>query len=158
MSHPESTLSRLALEAAAKGICTLAPAQAHTLRPRSSGVLTIARGAVWVTNLGPHEGTAEGGPQGDMVLPAGASLAVQAGSAWVIEPIGLHGQPAQLAAFDWHAADDTDRLAWKAAVARPASDLGHAMGDAAQAFTRLLRGVAMWLLTPRWPHRPSRET
>ena len=78
LSHPESTLSRLALEAASKGIRTLGPTQAQTLRPSSNGVLTVARGAVWVTGLGPHEGTAEGGPQGDLVLTSGASLAVQA--------------------------------------------------------------------------------
>ena len=158
MSHLESPLSRLALEAASKGIRTLGPTQAQTLRPSSNGVLTVARGAVWVTGLGPHEGTAEGGPQGDLVLTSGASLAVQAGSVWVIEPIGLHGQPAQLAAFDWHAAEDADRLAWQAAVAHPASEFGHAMGDAAQAFVRLVRCAAMWLLTPRLPHRPSRKT
>ena len=114
MSHPESTLSRLALEAAAKGIHTLAPLQAHTLRALGDGVLTVARGALWVTDLGPHAGTAEGGPQGDVVLPAGARLNVRAGSALVIEPIGLHGEAAQLAAFGWHtnAADSRTGRYW----------------------------------------------
>ena len=158
MSNPESTLSRLALEAASKGICTLAPTQARTLRPLSNGVLTVARGAVWVTELGPHAGTAEGGPQGDMVLPAGTRLPVQAGRTLVIESIGLHGQPAQLAAYGWDSVDDSSPLAWEVAVARPANELGHAIGDAGQAFTRLLRGVLAWVLVPRLAPRRSRGT
>ncbi len=158
MSHPESTLSRLALEAASKGIRTLAPMQAQTLRPLDNGILTVARGAVWVTDLGPHDGTAEGGPQGDVVLPAGASLQVAAGRALVIEPIGLHGQPAQLAAFDWRAADESDQLAWNVAVRRPANELGHAVADAAHALARLVRGVAAWAFGPKLSHRASRGT
>ena len=157
MSHPESTLSRLALEAAAKGIHTLAPLQAHTLRALGDGVLTVARGALWVTDLGPHAGTAEGGPQGDVVLPAGGRLNVRAGSTLVIEPIGLHGEAAQLAAFGWHT-NAADSRTWTVAVARPAIDLGHALGDAGQALARLARGVAAWLLTPHLPRRPSRGT
>ena len=145
MSHPESTLSRLALDAAAHGLWTLAPARALTLRPRRDGVLHLARGAAWATRSGPHAGTAEGGPQGDLLLAPGTRLALRAGDTLVLEPIATGGEPARLLAFDWcehtalHAAP-----AWHEAVARPAHDLGRALADATHAFARLARGVLRW--------------
>ncbi|MFT4195313.1 hypothetical protein, partial [Ottowia sp.] len=45
LDNTETTLSRLARDAAAQGLWTLAPARALTLRPRRDGVLHLARGA-----------------------------------------------------------------------------------------------------------------
>ena len=134
MPHPESTLSRLAREAAARGLWTLAPARALTLRPRRDGVLRIARGAAWATRGGPHAGTAEGGPEGDLLLAPGARLALRAGDTLVLEPIAAGGEPAGVVAFDWHEST--------------------ALGGAAQAFARLARGMLRWS-GGRLARRPS---
>ncbi|MFT3779467.1 MAG: DUF2917 domain-containing protein [Ottowia sp.] len=145
MPHPESTLSRLAPEAATRGLWTLSPARALTLRPRRDGVLHLARGAAWATRAGPHAGTAEGGPQGDLLLAPGTRLPLRAGDTLVLEPIAAHGEPARAIAFDWrettapHAAP-----AWHEAVARPAHDLARALAEATHAFARLARGVLRW--------------
>jgi hypothetical protein len=143
MSHPQSPLSRLALEAASQGLWTVSPARALSLRPRRAGVLCIAHGAAWVTRSGPHPGTAEGGPQGDLLLQAGERLALRAGDALVLEPVATPGQPAATLAFDWREAS-ADALLWREAVGRPAHELGRALAEAAHAFARLARGVPAW--------------
>ena len=145
MSHPESTLSRLALDAAAHGLWTLAPARALTLRPRRDGVLHLARGAAWATRTGPHAGTAEGGPQGDLLLAPGTRLPLRAGDALVLESIAAGDEPARVVAFDWReSAARHTAPAWHEAVARPAHDLTRALGEAAHAFARLARGALHW--------------
>ena len=101
MHAPESTLSRLALAAAAQGLRTLAPGQALALRPREPGELAIRRGAAWVTFDVPARG-APNGPLGDLYLPAGSRLALRPGQRLVLEPITPRGAGArQLLVFDW---------------------------------------------------------
>lgn len=100
MSSAQSTLSQLALAAAVQGLQTLAPARAMHLRPRRDGELHIVQGNVWATRNGPHDATA-GGPQGDLILTPGMRLPLRAGETLVLEPIGLHGAPARIVAFDW---------------------------------------------------------
>ena len=156
MPHRASTLSRLAHEAASNGLWTIAPARALTLRPQRHGVVHIARGAAWATHAGPHEGTAEGGPQGDLLLEPGARLALRAGDTLVLEPIAVHGQPAHAVAFEWHEAAGLKAQAWQDAVARPASDLRRALGDAARAFARLAQGVLGWAASRLRPPASAR--
>ena len=147
MSHAEQTLSLLALNAAAKGIQTLAPAQARTLRAGHATVLRMARGAAWVTRCGPHAGTAEGGPQGDLLLEAGEQLHLNAGETLVLEPIGQHGQAPRLVAFDWHEAErNAAPLRWEQAVGGPAGELAQSLSDVGQALVRLGRGALAWSL------------
>lgn len=100
MSKPESTLSQLALAAAARGVQTLAPGRAMTIRARRDGELCVVRGSIWATRNGPHAATA-GAAQGDLFLTAGTRLALRTGETVVLEPIGLHGATARVAAFDW---------------------------------------------------------
>ena len=101
MNAPESTLSRLALAAAAQGLRTLAPGQALALRPREPGELAIRRGAAWVTFDVPARG-APNGPLGDLYLPAGSRLALRPGQRLVLEPITPRGALASLPlVFDW---------------------------------------------------------
>ena len=100
MNAPESTLSRLALAAAAQGLRTLAPGQALALRPREAGELAIRRGAAWVTFDVPARG-APSGPLGDLYLPAGSRLSLRPGQRLVLEPIAVRGQRAMPLAFAW---------------------------------------------------------
>ena len=104
MTAPESTLSRLALAAAAQGLRTLAPGQALTLRAREPGALVIRRGAAWVTFDVPARG-APRGPLGDLYLPAGSRLALAPGQRLVLEPIAPRaGQPAAPLSLRWRQA------------------------------------------------------
>lgn len=100
MKNPESALSQLALAAVARGVQTLAPGRAMTIQARRQGELCVVRGSIWATRRGPHAATA-GAAQGDLILGAGMRLALRAGETLVLEPIGLHGAPACVAAFDW---------------------------------------------------------
>lgn len=138
MSHAERPLSPHALAAASHGIETLAPTQARTLLADRAVVVRIARGAAWATRRGPHAGTAEGGPQGDLLLEAGARLRLEAGESLVLEPIGVHGLAAGRLAFDWCA------------------DEGGATApmDTAHAVARLARGALIRALQ----HLPRRTT
>ncbi len=119
MNAPESTLSRLALAAAAQGLRTLAPGQALSLRPREAGELHVVRGAAWVTFDVPARG-APTGPLGDLFVPAGGRLPLPPGQRLVIEPMALRGQPPAPLVFGWQAASA------RQAAARAGGPLGAA--------------------------------
>lgn len=122
MNAPESTLSRLALAAAAQGLRTLAPGQALSLHPREAGELQVARGTAWVTFDVPARG-APRAPLGDLFVPAGGRLPLRPGQRLVIEPIALRGQPPAPLVFSWQAAS----------ARRPAGRAGGPLGTAAPA-------------------------
>src|SRR3954451_22881869 len=65
------------------GTWKLGARRAMTLLPRSTGVLHIASGRVWVTCDGPHAGALN--DLGDHILHAGDRMALCAGKRWVIE-------------------------------------------------------------------------
>ena len=129
------------------GCWKLEAGRALTLRPRSSGVLRIADGRVWVTMDTLREGDQAAG---DLFLVPGRGLVVQAGQRVVIESSGMDRQMA--AYFSWdplpqhqaHAVDRATRDAgrWQIGVAQPVRDLGLALGQAGAALGRLVQGVA----------------
>ena len=135
------------------GCWKLDAGRALTLRPRSSGVLRIAHGRVWVTMDLLH---ADAQAAGDLFLVPGRGLVVQAGQRVVIESSGTDRQMA--AYFSWdplpqqqaHAVDSATRHAgrWQLAVAQPVRDLGLALGQAGTALGRLVQGVAGLALGP----------
>ena len=142
MSNPSHALSPLALQAAARGLQTLAPGQALTLRPPRAGVLRVQRGALWVTRGG-LQGAKASGAAADEILRPGQHLRLRAGEWVVVEPIAAPGTPLQRVALNWQA---SDRTHWAAAVAQPASDLRHALQQAGQASVRMSRGLLAWAL------------
>lgn len=127
----------------------LAPRHAVSLLPKAPCVLRIAQGRVWVTT-GAHLGGGDQPDSGDVVLHAGDELAVPAGARLVMESWPV--QPGEVVRFDF----SEPVAAWAAPlprfereVARPARELGHellssvgALGRAAWAFARVLRGLA----------------
>ncbi|MBL0917228.1 MAG: DUF2917 domain-containing protein [Hydrogenophaga sp.] len=108
--------------------------RAISLFPAEDSCLTINQGRAWVTlNL----------PQvvaglDDLVLKAGETLRVPAGTHLVMEP-WASGDALR---FDWcvlPVPEPSGRFARE--VARPTRELGMALGQVAVAFARLLRGV-----------------
>ena len=136
MRTQPDALSSLALRAPAPGLHALAAGQARRWCASRSGELRVARGSLWITFDGPQPGT-EAGPQGDLFLHAGERLAVPAGASVVIEPASRYPS-ANDAAFTWQAQRP---VGLGEAVRGPASDLSHALGDAAHALSRLMAGV-----------------
>lgn len=142
------------------GCWKLDAGRALTLRPRSSGVLRIAHGRVWVTMDLLH---ADAQAAGDLFLVPGRGLVVQAGQRVVIESSGTDRQMA--AYFSWdplpqqqaHAVDRATHHAgrWQSAVAQPVRDLGLALGQAGAALGRLAQGVAGWALGLRYQRAGS---
>ena len=103
MSDVDSALSRLACHAAAQQVQALPPAQACTLRATVPSVVCIVSGRAWVTRLGPHAGTAEGGPQGDEWLSAGQEMRLATHDAVVLEAVALPGHSHEGVRFTWRA-------------------------------------------------------
>ncbi len=143
MTSASHALSPLALQAAARGLRTLALGQATTLRPARDGVLRVQRGARWVTQ---GDSASTGCRAGDEFLWPWQRLSLRAGDAVVVEPIAVPGSPVQRVALEWQPSPATR---WSADVARPAHELRRALHDAAQAGVRLARGLLRWAL-----HRP----
>jgi hypothetical protein len=134
------TLQRTIGVAAARG-WRLDARRAMSLRPKVPSRLYITQGRAWVTLGLPTQG--HGNELGDHMLEAGQSLAVPAGARVVMEP----WQPAQATPvrFEWcseaeaRAAEVDTRFGRE--VAQPGRELVAALGQAAWAFLRLVRGL-----------------
>lgn len=135
MSHPIASLPRRQ----AIGSWRLHPGQAMRLQPSQAAVLRIYCGRVWVT-LGQPAGTTPD-TAGDRFLGPGDALVVPAGVRLVMEPLAAPHET-QPVHFDWseaRAAAVPGRFARE--VASPARELGVALGQAAGALVRVLRGL-----------------
>lgn len=110
--------------------------QALSLRPAGCSELRIIGGDAWVTlqQTHPDEGVV------DHVLRAGETLAVPAGAHLVMEP-WTSGQALRFDWTEWSGAQARPQRFAREVVA-PSRELAQALGQAAVAFGRLLRGVA----------------
>ena len=122
------------------GAWRLHPGHAMSLRPKQAAVLRIRRGRMWVT-LGMPSALS---PQasGDRFLRDGESLVVPAGARLVMEPLSPREADGPVC-FDW--SDAAPPLAAQGRFGRevmgPMRELGTAMGLAALALARVLRGL-----------------
>ncbi len=115
--------------------------RAMSLRPKVPSRLYITQGRAWVTLGMPVKGA--GNELGDHMLEAGQSLAVPVGARLVMEP----WQPASTAPvrFEWCA--EAEAIATEVPtrfgreVAAPTREMFAALGQAAWAFARLVRGL-----------------
>jgi hypothetical protein len=138
MSTPQ-ILSLPRSRAAAAGTWRLHPGHSMSLRPRRASVLRVDRGRVWVTLGGPYQGSTRA--SGDVVLCAGETLPVPAGARVVMEPWPQAGDALPVH-FDWQerpAPACAGRFACE--VLAPSRQLRTALGEAALASVRLLRGL-----------------
>jgi hypothetical protein len=134
------TVQRAIGVAAARG-WRLDARRAMSLRPKVPSRLYITQGRAWVTLGVPTQG--HGNELGDHMLEAGQSLAVPAGARVVMEP----WQPAQATPvrFEWcgeaeaQVAEASSRFGRE--VATPTREMVVALGQAAWAFARLVRGL-----------------
>jgi hypothetical protein len=108
-------------------------------KPRTAGVLGVLQGRVWLTrDVSVRTLPAEAG---DHFLTPGAPLHVRAGERVVLE--ALRGQGHAPVALQWRAAPATGPGSrWQTAVAEPVRDMRDGLVWAAQAFGRLLAGLA----------------
>jgi hypothetical protein len=121
------------------------PHSAHTVRPERDSLLRIAQGAAWVTL--PSQ-------RGDHVLQAGQTLAVCSGEHVVIEDWHAGGAPLHYALEPSAQHSNAGGTQWNSlrtlspsycqAVLAPLADLRSALGLAAAALRRLLRGISAW--------------
>lgn len=122
------------------GAWRLFPGSAMSLQPKADAELRLRRGEVWVTLGETDHGIP--GASGDRFLRAGEALLVPAGAWLVMEALDAHGGDGPVF-FDW-----TDLGANRAAPSRfrrevvtPSRDLVSALGLAAVALVRVLRGL-----------------
>ena len=156
-AHPLQAFGLRAQGAGPAGSWKLRCGHAVTLRAASAAVLRINHGRVWATVDGPHAGPANN--QGDLVLKAGDRLTLKAGQRVVIETWKSGAASANEAVyFSWDPALDAAALPSRlpsglqqrapagsriqVAVLYPLRDFGAALRLAAQAFGRLVCGVA----------------
>jgi hypothetical protein len=146
------TMHQSLLQAGVPGSWKLEAGRALSLTPAAAGVLRIAEGRVWVT-LDMQPGDLEA--SGDLFLVPGRGLVVQAGQRVVLESAGSDRQAA--AYFSWDPLPRAQAAAvgravpngrWQHAVALPARQLGHALGQAGVALGRLTLGLLGLLLVP----------
>ena len=140
----QSTLSAAALTECWK----LDAGHATTLQPHQAGVFRVAEGQIWVTLDGPHPGHTM--VQGDHVLQAGDSLALQAGQRLVVETWSLDGQ-GQPGYFSWEPQTEaiwdgrheaaSAGAQWRGGVVQPGRELALALRSAATAAGRLAMGL-----------------
>lgn len=112
--------------------------QALSLRPAGASELRVIGGDAWVTltRTHPDDGVA------DHVLRAGDSLSVPAGAHLVMEP-WTSGQALRFDWTEWPGAQPQARpQRFARDVVAPSRELVQALGQAAWALGRLLRGVA----------------
>ena len=128
------TRSESASNAARRGHL-LAAHRALSLYPVEDSELRICSGRAWVTLNLPQ---VHGG-LGDLVLQAGETLRVPAGTHLVMEP----WRTGDALRFDWCLSERSTERAGRFAreVAAPTRELARALGQVAVAFARLLRGV-----------------
>jgi len=114
--------------------------RAMSLRPQVPSRLHITQGRAWVT-LGQSPKGA-GNESGDLVLNAGESLAVPAGTRLVMEPWQSGAGPVR---FEWCAEPEAQAVAqpdrFGREVVAPSRELLVALGQAGVAFARLVRGL-----------------
>ncbi len=149
------------------GCWKLEAGRATTLQPHQAGMFRVARGQVWVTFDGPHQGA--GNEQGDQVLRAGEQIALKPGQRAVVEPwfIGAIDKQSPPAYFSWEPARQMQRSSsrssvavdtpWHGGVVQPVRDLAVALGVASGALGRLVLGLGRWSgsLVARRGVRPS---
>lgn len=123
----------------AVGAWRLHPGHAMALRPKQPAVLRIVCGQVWATQDQPAGATPHSA--GDHFLGPGDVLMVPAGVRLVLEPLAMRGDTAPVH-FDW---SDACALAastrFDREVLQPTRELGVALGQAATATARVLRGL-----------------
>lgn len=113
---------------------------AMRLRPRGEAVLRVYRGRLWVTLGRPDGGTPE--HSGDLFVAQGQTLVVPVGARCVLEPWPA-GPDADPVCFDWMDLQPADPQAGRFAreVLRPSREAWDALGLAAGATARVLRGL-----------------
>lgn len=135
MSHtPLQPVCRSAI-----GTWRLTPGHAMSLRPRRAAMLRIVCGRVWAT-LGQGAGNTPDSAD-DRFLGPGDVWVVPAGLTLVIEPVSARGDMAPVH-FDWSGAPAllvADRFTRE--VVAPAREFCAALGQAAGALARALRGL-----------------
>ncbi|MDP2416251.1 MAG: DUF2917 domain-containing protein [Hydrogenophaga sp.] len=135
MPHPHTAPSRRP----AIGTWRLHPGHAMTLRPKQTAVLRIFCGQVWATRGQPAGATPH--TAGDHFLGPGDVLTVPAGMRLVLEPVVARGDTAPVH-FDWSDAPAaTNPARFDREVLQPTRELGAALGQAAVAMVRVLRGL-----------------
>lgn len=122
------------------GAWRLFPGRAMSLKPKADAELRLRRGGVWVTLGETDHGIP--GASGDRFLRKGEALRVPAGAWLVMEALDTHAGDGPVL-FDW-----TDLRANCATPSRfcrevvtPSRDLVVALGQAAVALVRVLRGL-----------------
>ncbi|MCB2016538.1 MAG: DUF2917 domain-containing protein [Hydrogenophaga sp.] len=122
------------------GSWRLHPGHAMSLMPRQASWLRVHRGRVWVTFGEPSALSPEA--SGDRFLDAGEALLVPAGARLVMEPMAAPGDE-KAVCFDWTEVVAPARVSdrFQREVATPAWELVSALGQAALAAGRVLRGV-----------------
>ncbi|MDO9202797.1 MAG: DUF2917 domain-containing protein [Hydrogenophaga sp.] len=135
MPHPHTAPSRRP----AIGTWRLYPGHAMTLRPKQTAVLRIFCGQVWATQGQPAGTTPHSA--GDHFLGPGDVLVVPAGMRLVLEPLAARGDTAPVH-FDWSdACAQAAPTRFDREVLQPTRELGAALGQAAMAMARVLRGL-----------------
>jgi len=122
------------------GAWRLFPGRAMSLKPGADAELRLRRGGVWVTLGETDHGIP--GASGDRFLREGETLHVPAGAWLVMETLDAR-EGDEPVLFDW-----TDRVAdlpassrFSREVVTPSRDLALALGQAALALARVLRGL-----------------
>ncbi len=122
------------------GAWRLLPGSALSLKPKADAVLRLRRGGVWVT-LGE---TDQGMPDasGDRFLREGEALLVPAGARVVMESLQSQGTDGPVL-FDWTdlAVNPAASSRFRREVVTPSRELVLALGQAAVALVRVLRGL-----------------
>lgn len=133
VTHPVDTCSMA-------GAWRLYPGRAMSLKPKADAELRLRRGGAWVTLGETDHGIP--GASGDRFLQDGDTLVVPAGACLVMEALDAR-EGADPVLFDW-----TDRAVEAPAMGRfsrevvtPSRDLVLALGQAALALSRVLRGL-----------------
>lgn len=118
----------------------LHPRCAMRLTPRREAVLRVHRGRLWVTLGQPDGGTPQ--RSGDLFVSAGQTLVVPPGARCVLEPWPA-AQDSDPVCFDWMDLQPADPQAGRFAreVLSPSRELWGALGLAAGAMARVLRGL-----------------
>lgn len=137
-------------DSARAGHWQLACGHAMGLHPRRGGLLSIGRGAVWLTVSGP-------GARGvDQFLGEGETFVIAAGQHAVMEPWAGHGRAPEAVAFTWAETEAERRSSGRSgagagtvrsaciAFASSLREALHAQAEVGRALLGLARAVVAW--------------
>lgn len=153
MNRPLAAPHRPPCTPSAAGSWKLGAGQALTLRPRETGVLRTARGRLWATRDGPHQGRRN--DWGDLVVEAGAQLRLRAGERLVIE--ALNGDESVFFSWDPYPGLARAELPNLAGVRQSLVDLRLALVLGLGAGGRLAHGLARQFHETSLFSRPKRS-